>query len=158
MGGKGYNLLASTHNEAVITTVANANRSPTCKFSAFLQSKTTHTIHVKAYEGHQNMSPDLSWCHCRSWPCCQLTTPGHRVRKSRAKGLSEASVALFRCCRAACACRSPVHPLWQAEDCASSSAVLLFKDTHSIINEQRCFCSCVRRQRCYTVCIHTTLE
>lgn len=78
------------------------------------------------------MSPDLSWCHCRSWPCCRPTTPDHRARRSRVKGPSVAALVLLRHCRAAGAYKSPARLPGPAAGCASSSVVHLFKEIHII--------------------------
>lgn len=94
------------------------------------------------YEDHQNMFPNLSWCHCKSSPCCQPTTPDHRVRRSRAKGPSVAALTLLRRCRAAGAYRSPARLHGPDAGCASSSAVLLIK-TISYITW-----TCQRTQNC----------
>lgn len=71
------------------------------------------------------MPPDLSWCHCRSWPCCPPITPDHRVSRNRAKGPSAAALVLFHWCRAVGAYRSPARLPGPAVGCAWSSVVLL---------------------------------
>lgn len=92
---------------------------------------------ITLYYSIFNMSIDLSWCHCRSWPCCQPTAPDHRVRRNTVKEPSVAAAALYRCCRAAGVYRNPAHPPGPAAGCASSLVVLLVK---RIANTQGYLC------------------
>lgn len=80
------------------------------------------------------MSSDLSWCRCRSWPCCRPTAPDRRAKKSRAKGPSGDASASSRCYRSACAYRSPARLPGLVAGCASSSVVLLIKQFNKKID------------------------
>lgn len=90
----------------------------------FLQNNKVVQVTTSPFRSLKN-SPDLSWCHCRSWPCCQLATPDHRARTSRVKVQSATALVLLHRCRAAGAYRSPTRLPGPAAGCASSSAVLL---------------------------------
>lgn len=81
-------------------------------------SKTSHYIRF-------NTSPDLSWCHYRSSPCCQPAAPDHRVRTSTATAPSAVAAASLHRCHGAGVYRNPAHPPGPAAGCASSSVAPL---------------------------------
>lgn len=97
------------------------------------ESTAVHNINMceQMHPSPKQKQTDLSWCRCRSWPCCQPTTPSHTVTRSRATAPSVAASTWPHCCRAAGAYRSPGRPPGPAVGCASSSVVPLNKHGHN---------------------------